>query len=269
MIFTLFKSLIHNHDRMSPITRVLHTTTWDYFTLRLPDRFSHSPKVVKEAIMTDINDLVQEFWRISSDGAVGASFFAMRRLFKILQECFDFFDVCHGFDIISVFATAVDLADKNLQMSANPNSWQRIYSAQWEVDDPIRAKFKILFDGYRKMFDQSLSKSKDLADMLRFLPGVVVQKHMSMQGMADLYRIKPDLLERLMKYTFEPLIPLHAPYPRYILDDSVCSFLEDRDRSQLYYCDPMLQHISICRHFLFILDGSNTVDFQSWVFSLI
>ena len=40
------------------------------------------------------------------------------------------------------------------------------------------------------MFDQSFSKSKDLGDMLRFLPGVVVQKHMSMQGMADLYRIK-------------------------------------------------------------------------------
>ena len=239
MIFTLL--LVYNHDRVSPI-RVLHTTTWDYFTLRLPDRFSHSPKVVKEAIMTDVNDLVQEFWRTSSDGVVGGSFFAMRRLRKILQECFDFFDVC--FDIVSIFATAVDLADKNLQVSANPNSWQWYYSAQWDVDDPIRAKFKILFDGYRKMFDQSLSKSKDLADMLRFLPGVVVQKYMSLRGMADLYRIEPALLERFIKFTFEPPIPFHAPYHRYTLDDAVSGFLEDRNRSQLYYCDPMLQHFT-------------------------
>ena len=81
------------------ITRVLHTTTWVYFTERLPERFIRSPKVVKEAIMTDINDLVQEFWMPSSYRAVqiGASFFAMCRLHEILQGCFDFFEVC--FDI--------------------------------------------------------------------------------------------------------------------------------------------------------------------------
>ena len=56
--------------------------------------------------MTDINDLVQEFWRSSSDGAVEASFFAMRRLLEILQGCFDILEVC--FDIISVIASAVD-----------------------------------------------------------------------------------------------------------------------------------------------------------------
>ena len=103
--------IIHNHDRMSSITRVLHTTTWDFFTSRLPDRFGRSPKVVKEAIMTDINDLVQEFWRTSIDGA-GASFFAMRRLLEILQECFDNLEVCSN--IISVFATVVDLADSKI-----------------------------------------------------------------------------------------------------------------------------------------------------------
>jgi hypothetical protein len=54
---------------------------------------SRSPKIVKEAIMTDINDLVQEFWRTSSDGAVGATFFAMGRLLKILQECFNISEV--------------------------------------------------------------------------------------------------------------------------------------------------------------------------------
>ena len=79
---------------MSSITRVLRTTTWGYFTSRLPERFSRSPKEVKEAIMSDINDLVQEFWRTSSDGAVGAYFFPMRRLFEILQGCFINLEVC-------------------------------------------------------------------------------------------------------------------------------------------------------------------------------
>ena len=58
--------------------------------------------------MTDINDLVEEFWRTSSDIDVGASFFAMRRLFEILQRCFDYLEVC--FYIISVFPIAVDLS---------------------------------------------------------------------------------------------------------------------------------------------------------------
>ena len=55
--------------------------------------------------MTAIDDLVQEFWRTSSDGLVGASFFPMRRLLEILQGCFRSFKVC--FDIISVFAETV------------------------------------------------------------------------------------------------------------------------------------------------------------------
>ena len=81
---------------MSSFTRV-HATTWDYFTKSLADRFIRSPKVVKEEIMTDINDLVQEFWT-SSNGAVGASLIAMRRLFEILLGYFNFLKVC--FDII-------------------------------------------------------------------------------------------------------------------------------------------------------------------------
>ena len=91
MIFSLL--IIHNHDRMSS-TRVLHTATWKYFISFLPDRFSRSPKVVKEAIMTDIDDLVREFWRSSSDGVVGSSFIEMRRLLEILQDCFDNLEVC-------------------------------------------------------------------------------------------------------------------------------------------------------------------------------
>ena len=44
--------------------------------------------------MTDINNLVQEFSMTSSDGAVGASFYAMLRLLSILQGCFDYLEVC-------------------------------------------------------------------------------------------------------------------------------------------------------------------------------
>jgi hypothetical protein len=93
---------------MSSITPVIHTTTWDYFTSHLPHRFILSPKVVKEAIMTDINDLVQELWRTPSD--VGTSFFAMRCLLKILQECFDDFKLEVCFDIISVFLVTAGLS---------------------------------------------------------------------------------------------------------------------------------------------------------------
>ena len=156
--------------------------------------------------------------------------------------------------VISVFATSVDLANKNLQKLY---SWQ--YSVQSGLDDRIRPKFKELLDGYQKMFDQSLSKSSDLGDMLKFLPGVVVQNDMSMQGMVNLYRIKSDLLECLIKSTM--IKPLRPPYvsftPGYRLDGYLSGFLQDRDRSQHYYSDPILQQISICRHILSLLDGSN------------
>ena len=185
---------IHSRGRKSPITRVLHAATWNYFTLRLSDHFLRSPKAVKEVIMTDINDLVQEFWRTSCDEAE-ASFFAMRRLLNILKV---------RVDIISVFATTIDLADKKLQVLSQSHS--RDFSAQRYYGLECRAKIKILLDGCQKMLDQSLSKSKDLGDMLRFLPDVVVQKPMSMEGMAVFYRVKPDFLERLVKSSIEPLV---------------------------------------------------------------
>ena len=128
------------------------------------------------------------------------------------------------------------------------------------LDDRVGAKFEKLLDRYRTMFDRSLSKSKDLGDMLRDLPGIVVQKSMSMQGMAVLYKIKPDLLESLIKF----FIKQRKPSPSdCILDDYLSGFLQVRERSQLYYCDPMLQHISICSHFLSLLKGSNAFDIQS------
>jgi hypothetical protein len=240
---------------MSSITPALHTATWEFFTSSLPFRFGRSSKVMKEVIMIDIKNLVQEFWRTSSDGAIGASFFGMRRLLKILRGCFSILKV--RFDIVSVFATA---ADKDAQSDIFSSSLSDSES-DVQVDDRIRAKFKILYDGYRKMFDHSLSKSKDLGDILRLLPGVVVQKEMSMLGMADLYKIKPDLLESLIKSTIEPLTLTYSCC--YTLDDYLSGFLQDRDRSQLYYCDPLLQHIYICRHFLSLLDRSNTLVLQS------
>ena len=87
--------IIHNpsRDRMSSINRVLHTTTWSYFTEQLALRFIRSPNVVKEEIMADINGLVQEFRASSGYGAVGESFVAMCRLREILQVCFDIIPV--------------------------------------------------------------------------------------------------------------------------------------------------------------------------------
>jgi hypothetical protein len=101
MIFSLI--IVHNHDRMSSITRVLHTTTWGFFATHLPDRFCNSPKEVMEAIMADINDLVQEFWRTSRDGVDGSSRVAMRRLFEILEKCLDDADLEVCFDIFFFF----------------------------------------------------------------------------------------------------------------------------------------------------------------------
>ena len=148
----------------------------------------------------------------------------------------------------------------------NPNHGSWHYSIQ--SDDGIKAKIVVLLDGYRKMFDQSICKSKDLGDILRLLPGVAVQKVMSVQAMADLYRIKPDLWEHLIKSTTEPLRSLqssahHNPYSPYKLEHYLSGLLHNRDRSQLYYCDPMLQHIHICRHILSLLVGSNAIDLKT------
>ena len=130
-IFFKFSFFIHSHDRKSSISRV-HTTTWDYFTKHLADRFINSPEAVKEEIMTDINDLVKdlEFGSPSNRAVqVETSFFAMRssRLLGILLCCFVCLErdvrmqvVC--FDIISFFfatASTVDLADNKSADTGN------------------------------------------------------------------------------------------------------------------------------------------------------
>ena len=147
-------------------------------------------------------------------------------------------------------------------MLTNPNSWHDYANLKSDRDDRIRVKIKILLDGYRTMLDQSLSKSKDLGDMLRLLPGVVVQKPISIEVMVDLYRIEPDLLDRHVKSPFELL--KKSGYGSYTLDEYLSGFLQDRDRSQLYYCDPILQHISICCHFLSLLDLSRDASFRDY-----
>ena len=108
----------------------------------------------------------------------------------ILWKCVQYF--------FFIFSTTVELADNNLQTSTNPQYSPRYYRYD-SLEDQIslRDKFKILFDGYQKMIDHSFSNSKDLGDMLRFLPGVVVQMDLSMLGMTDLYGIRPDFLKRL------------------------------------------------------------------------
>ena len=101
-----------------------------------------------------------------------------------------------------------------------------------------------MLNGYQRMFDQSFSKSKDISDLLKFLPGIVVQKHLSMQGMAELYRVKMDLLERLIESTMEPLN--ESATAKYMLVNYLSELLQDRGRSQLCYCDPILHHVAIC-----------------------
>ena len=63
---------------------------------------------MKEAIIKDINGLVEDFWRTSSDRADGESFRAMRCLLEILQDYYDILKVCFYF--ISVYATAYNRA---------------------------------------------------------------------------------------------------------------------------------------------------------------
>ena len=183
------------------------------------------------------------------------------------SQCVVCLKFCNGLKFLKcvlIFSDYIDLADKILQ------SWDAHPALASDGSLELRAKFnlKILLDEYRKMFDQSLSKSKDLGDMLKFLPGVVVQKSMRMQGMADLYRIKPDLLGYFIKSIIDSRYDsFKSHYTGIILDDYLSGYLQDRDRSQHYYCDPMLQHISICRHFLSLLDGliseTYVLDFQS------
>lgn len=141
-----------------------------------------------------------------------------------------------------------------------------------DFDEPdsehLQPKICKVFDDYQKMLDQSFlfATSGDMGDLLRLLPGIAVQRDLTVQGMASLYKVKVNQIERLI-ISFEGLTLRYSKFgddPRYVLERYLSRFLRDRDRSQLCYCDPILHHISICRHFLSLLDGSNaSSDFQS------
>jgi hypothetical protein len=239
---------IHNYNRVIPLTaQVRHNETWDYFASHLTDYFLDSPEGVKEVIMTDVNDLVQEFWKISSGGTVTVSFSAMRHLLEILEVRFDI-----------VFLLRLLLTKHDQHLYRHPRQTDSTHSI---------ANFKALIDGYQKMLDQSLifafSKPRGIRDLLRFLPGIVVQKSLTMQGMADLYGVNMDVLKPLIVSNIA-LLSSSDNYlgSRYTLTDYVGGFLQDQSRSQLCYCDPILHHISICQHFLSLI-GSNPSHLKS------
>ena len=145
-------------------------------------------------------------------------------------------------------------------MLTNHNSWHD--DAQLDLDDRPGVKFKLLLDAHRKMLDLSLSKWKDLGNILRLLPGIVVYNENGMQTVPDFYGIEPHLWDRIVKSPIEVL--KMTPSGTYTLDEYLSGFLQDRDRSRLYYCDPIIQHISICRYILSFLDlsrdASSTVN---------
>ena len=87
------------------------------------------------------------------------------------------------------------------------------------------------------------------------------KNHISLKGMANLYRIKLDLLERHIKSPIEPLKLFSNS--NYKLDDYLSGFLQDRDRSRLHYRDPILEHISICRKFLSLLRVTGSRRFSA------
>ena len=118
--------------------------------------------------------------------------------------------------------------------------------------------------GYEKMLDQcfisAFSKARpDIGD-LRLLTGIVVQKSLTMQGMADLYGVEVDQIKLLSQWAFRTyevnIQPSTYTPSTYTLEGDLSAFLRDSHRSQLYYCDPVLHHVFICRRFLSLLDES-------------
>jgi hypothetical protein len=83
-------SQLYTQDRNRiSTTRFPHRATWDYFKSYLPAYFMCCPNVVQDTITTDINDLIQQFWRMSTDEVVDIFSLAMCRLREILQVCLD------------------------------------------------------------------------------------------------------------------------------------------------------------------------------------
>jgi hypothetical protein len=186
---------IHNYNRVPLTTQVRHNETWDYFDLNLRDYFVDSPEGVKEVIMRGVSNLLRQFRNISSNRAIEVSFTATHLLLHILQVRFD-----------DLFVLRLLLTKHDQHLYRYPDQTDSAHSI---------ANFKALIDGYQKMLDQSLifafSKPRGIRDLLRFLPGVVVQKGLTMQGMADLYGVNMGVLVPLImsKLTFYHHRTLH------------------------------------------------------------
>jgi hypothetical protein len=183
--------------------------------------------------MTDLDDLLREFWNISSNRAIGGSFTATDLLLEILQVRFD---VLFG---LRLLLTKHD---------------QPFYSHPRQTDSAhFIANFEALIDGYQKMLDQSLifafSKPGGIRGLLRSLPGILVQEGpgLTMQGMADLYGVNMDVLEPLIVSNIDLLsLSVHRQVgSRYRLTAYVGGFLQDRSRSQLCCCDPIFSFVEI------------------------
>jgi len=212
--------------------------------------------------MTDINDLMQDFWKISSGGAVDVFFPAMRCLMWVLNVYQD-----RVADSRMPWSIAMENPDRlhaipgtGSVLELDPDWILSETESDRESLEATENEFLGLYQKIQKMLDRSLTKSSDISDLLRFLPGIVVQKGLTMQGMANLYRVKMDILDRLSKSTFEPFTKLGQS--SYVLQDYLSDFLRDRDRSHHRYCDPMRHHVLICRQFLSLLDGSDVSDLQ-------
>ncbi|KAF8801464.1 hypothetical protein BYT27DRAFT_7147456 [Phlegmacium glaucopus] len=211
--FALITKWIGRSWKIHSTTRLPHSATWDYVTSHLPRRFIASPKQVRDAIMTNINELTQEFWKISNSGAVDVFFPAMFCLMRILKK---------------------DVKETKSDLGATDDEFLRAYHE------------------YQKILDRSFTESRDIGDLLRFLPGVMVQKGLSMQGMADLYSVKMDLLHRL----FEPFARVGLPF--YELQGCLSTHL------MRYHPHYRLHHVLTCCQFLSLFDGSNARGLQSY-----
>jgi hypothetical protein len=130
--------------------------------------------------MTDVNDLLREFWNIPHNRAIEVSFTATHLLLDILQV---------RLDVLFVLRLLLIKHDQHLRVR---------HPGQTDSAHYITA----LIDGCQRMLDQSLilafSKPRGIRDLLRFLPGILVQEGLTMQGMADLYGVNIDVLEPLI-----------------------------------------------------------------------
>ena len=97
---------IQKYDRIPSTKLRLHGKTWDHIKTYLPDDFIHCPEVVRDAIMMDIDNLLQEFWKTADIGAVDV------RRFTLIRLLLDILRVCLNITYF-YFTTIIDFAHNN------------------------------------------------------------------------------------------------------------------------------------------------------------